>query len=144
MASNWNGLTILERKNRACSRALIGIGMRVAVETKNVTHVISGTLRRSVHAAPSGYSPSEDAEEQLAESTDKGGQQQDLMIYYPLTPDQDPTVAGLTLLEVGSWLPYACAEWVGRGHPGVTQGLELARTTNDAVVLQAFVEEGLV
>lgn len=135
MASNWQGLTIKERKDRACGRAIIAIGMQVAVETKSVTHVISGTLRRSVHAAPAGYSPDEMSEEQTAET-------QDLMVLYPI--EEVPTVAGLSILEVGSWLPYACAEWVGRGHPGVTQGLELARSRTDATVLAAFAQEGLV
>lgn len=112
--------------------------MQVAVETKTVTHVISGTLRRSVHAAPEGYAPNEEKEEQ-----DATPEQNDLMIMYPLAVEEVPTEGGLTLCEVGSWLPYACAEWVGRGHPGVTQGLELARPRTDATVLKAFKEEGL-
>jgi hypothetical protein len=138
MASNWNGLAILERKDRACSRALISIATQVAMETKTVTHVISGTLRRSVHAAPAGYAPDEEREEQ-----DATPEQNDLTIMYPLAIEEVPTEAGLTLCEVGSWLPYACAEWVGRGHPGVTQGLELARARTDATVFAAFASEGL-
>jgi hypothetical protein len=47
-------------------------------------------------------------------------------------------------VEVGSWLDYACVEWVGRGHPGVTQGLEAVRGARaDLIVAQAFREERL-
>lgn len=133
MARTWHGMTIQDKSNRACARALIGIGMETSRATKLVTHRISGTLARSVHAAPVGY---EGAEEDATEATGS-----DLMMQHAGTI---PTIHPLgRAIEVGSWLPYACAEWIGRGHPGITQGLENARTKANVIIAQAFREEGL-
>lgn len=134
MARYWGGLTLEERKNRATGRALIAIGMEATVATKRITHKISGTLARSVHPAPAGYDPDENREEDDARSSDL------LRSFMDLEPTHLP---GEVIIEVGSWLPYACAEWVGRGHPGITQGLELARAKTDVIIRQAFREEGL-
>lgn len=126
----WYGDAIKFRAHRAAGRAIVGLSERVAAETKEVSHVISGTLRRSVHAAPRGYDGSSD--EFIAQNNDMGGT--------PFEPTQTATGAQA---EVGSWVAYACAEWIGRGHPGVTQGLELARVAADTIVRKAFEEEGL-
>lgn len=137
-SSSWNGLNVIQHKDRAAARALIAIGTNVAIETKTVTHRISGTLARSVHAAPVGYDGKDD--ERVA--GDKPGEQnQDMMLMF--AEIQPLKLGGEHIIEVGSWLPYACAEWVGRGHPGVTQGLELARERADAIMEKAFFEEGL-
>lgn len=133
VARTWNGMELQDRLHRAAGRSIIGIGQAIAVETKRVTHVMEGTLKRSVHAAPAGYDGSGD--EDLAESSD-------LMLLLG-APQAVIGPLGATL-EVGSWLPYACVEWVGRQHPGVTQGLEVVRGHHaDSIVFQAFREEGL-
>ncbi len=130
------------RSKRATGRATVALGVGAASETKRVTHVIFGTLRRSVHAAPAGSPEGHEADLRDAESTEQGGAGLDLLLergaplptYTPFGP----------VVEVGSWLPYACVEWVGRGHPGVTQGVEAIRGPYaDAVVRRAFAEEGL-
>lgn len=126
----WYGGILKERIDRASGRAIVAIAENVSAETKQVTHVISGTLARSVHAAPIGYDGSGD--EGRAATTDLGGQ-----------PVEATVTASGARVEVGSWLPYACAEWVGRNHPGVTQGLELARVQADVIVHAAFKAEGL-
>ena len=132
-------MEIQDKVNRASGRAIVGIGVAVAIETKLVTHVISGTLRRSVHAAPEGY---EVEFGRYGAGDEEMAQQGDLMMIYG-PPSPTPTPFG-PVIEVGSWLPYACAEWVGRGHPGVTQGLEMVRGRRaDLIVAQAFREEGL-
>ena len=129
----WFGPTIQQRVNRAAGRAIIGAGTLIAVNTKVVTHVLHGNLRRSVHVAPFPYEGADD-DETLAE---KGV---DLLIETP-HPTQTPIGP---VVQVGSWMPYACVEWVGRGHPGVTQGLEMSRGKKmDAIFVQAFAEEGL-
>ena len=130
----WHGDEIRIRVNRASGRGIVGIGEATSVETKRVTHVgLSGNLRRSVHAAPVGYDGSND--ESTAELSD-------------LTSviDGEPTSTPLgPAVEVGSWLDYACAEWVGRSHPGVTQGLEQVRGARaDRIMRKAFAEEGLM
>ena len=133
MARTWEGLTFQARAHRAAGRASIGIGMAVAADTKRLTHRVSGTLARSVHAA--APSADHDGDENSALT-------QDLMMskgfIIPGASPEGPT------LEVGSWLPYACAEWIGRNHPGITQGLEGVRGARaTSIVMQAFREEGL-
>lgn len=135
MARSWNGMTIEQRVNRAAGRAIVAIGVNVAVDTKRVSHRISGTLVRSVHAAPAGES--HDEERELREAQQGG----DLLLLGGQV-HATPTPFG-PAIEVGSWLPYACVEWVGRQHPGVEQGLEMARGRVDAIIVQAFREEGL-
>lgn len=134
----WEGLTIKKKIDRAGGRAIVGIGMVAVVETKRVTHVLSGTLRRSTHmAAPGEY---HDDDEHEAERVEDGGRGKDL----GLKPAHAAHTPIGQVIEVGSWLPYACVEWVGRMHPGITQGIEAARGARaDAVVRQAFREEGL-
>ena len=129
----WFGDELEMRMRRAAGRGIVAIGMNVVRETKPITHRISGTLARSVHAAPLGYE-GYDEDEREAPSVD-------LMLLHGVPP-ATPTPLGAAV-EVGSWLPYACVEWVGRGHPGVTQGLELARSQATSIMTRAFKEEGL-
>jgi hypothetical protein len=134
VSRTWNGLTLQHKIDRAAGRAIVGIGVLASVETKRVTHKVTGTLSRSVHAAePMEYHESDEVDA-------AGGA--DLMM------DAGQLHAAKTyvgrVIEVGSWISYACAEWVGRGHPGVTQGLEVSRGVRaDNIVKQAFMEEGL-
>jgi hypothetical protein len=134
--NSWFGPEIVARINRASGRAIVGIGMAVAVETKVVTHVVSGNLRRSIHAAPVRYT---DAEADLRNVESFA----DLMLLYgPPPPTRTPLGPAI---EVGSWLPYACVEWVGRMHPGITLGLEAVRGQRaHRIVYTAFKAEGLV
>jgi len=133
VAKTWNGLDFLARLDRAAGRSIVAIGVNVAVETKRITHKQSGTLARSTHAAP--RSANHNSDEGLAQAGDlmsMGG-----------TPKAEHSEFG-PAIEVGSWLPYACVEWVGRAHPGLQQGLEAVRGARaDAIVAQAFAEEGL-
>jgi hypothetical protein len=133
MERSWNGDDLVVKSRRAAGRAIIGIGMQVSVETKRLTHVVEGTLRRSIHAAPAGYDGADD--EVRAESADlmSGGNM----------PEASYRAEG-AVIEVGSWLPYACVEWIGRGHPGITQGLESVRgSMADSIVRAAYRQEGL-
>ncbi len=130
----WYGPEVKKRVHRATGRALIAFGTRVAVETKMVTHVVTGTLRRSIHAAPAHY--------EGAYSDEKMAPDQDLLLTAHMV-EATPVPQGYAI-EVGSWMPYACVEWIGRGHPGVTQGLEAARPAAGAIFEKAFREEGLL
>lgn len=130
---DWHGKSIQARVHRASARSILRIGEEIAAATKRITHVQFGTLRRSIHVAPAGYDGAGD------EGAAKNG---DLMRGASWI---DAGVAGANpVVEVGSWLPYACAEWIGRGHPGITQGLEMVRGVQaDAIVVAAFKAEGL-
>lgn len=134
MARMWNGLTIQDKAHRAAGRAIIGIGLQVAVDAKRLTHVISGTLSRSIHVAP--LAASHDDDQELAESG------ADLMLGSSfIKPTPGPFGP---LIEVGSWLDYACVEWVGRRHPGINEAMEAARGSRaNRIVWQAWHEEGL-
>lgn len=139
MARVWNGLELQERVNRAAGRAIVAIGTDVAVNTKRVTHRITGTLARSVHVAPPGQEHDDEQELRQAQTTD--------LMLSSFGATSFATRIGTALgpaVEVGSWLPYACVEWVGRQHPGVQQGLEMSRGARaDLIVMTAFREEGL-
>lgn len=135
MAREWHGMTIKDKMARANARALIAIGVNISAETKRITHRISGTLARSIHVAEVGYEGG-DSDEAMAAIGDL------LYTTMPAGPSRGPFGPAI---EVGSWLPYACVEWVGRQHPGITQGLEMVRGERmDAIVKQAYIEEGLV
>jgi hypothetical protein len=125
----WFGPEIELRMRRATGRAVIAIGVNVAADTKRLTHVISGNLRRSVHTAPADYDGSGDLK--LAKESD---------IPNHLEPTEVPEGAQI---QVGSWLPYACVEWIGRGHPRITQGLEMQRGIRSyTIVREAMRQEG--
>lgn len=131
VTQEWYGPEFLARLNQAAGRAIATIGVNVAIETKRVTHVQFGTLRRSVHAAPA--TQTHDGDLNTATSSDM----------LNMAPETDESPWGPSI-EVGSWLPYACVEWVGRGHPGVTEGMEMVRGARvQAIVAQAFYEAGL-
>jgi len=133
MERSWHGLELEERVQHATGRAIIGIGMAVVVNTKEITHVITGTLRRSTHMAPVDYDGSGD---------ESAAQTQDMSMLMS-SPEVHHDALGASI-EVGSWLPYACAEWIGRGHPGITQGVESVRgVRTQRIVAQSFAEEGL-
>jgi hypothetical protein len=128
----WYGDILEARMRRAAGRSVIAIGENVAADTKRVTHVISGNLRRSVHTAPAGYLGADDLAHAVLEDIPGVND-----VGLTLTPEG-------AVIEVGSWMPYACVEWVGRGHPGVTQGLEANRGARPTLIIKkAFAEEGL-
>ncbi len=134
MARSWNGLEIQQRVHRAAARSIIGIGMEMAMDGKRISHHISGTLVRSIHVAPLGAPHGED--EKISASVD--------MMFAGGRIEATKTPLG-PAVEVGSWLPYACVEWVGRDHPGITQALEAVRGARaDMIVATAWREEGLI
>ena len=133
VARRWEGLTVQDRIHRAAGRAIVGIGVLVAADTKRITHKVSGDLARSVHAAPPSHP--HDGDEEAAKNGD--------LMLLPGQLKAARTPVG-EVIEVGSWMPYACVEWEGRGHPGITEGLEAVRGVRaDSIVRQAFREEGL-
>ena len=53
----WYGPAIAAQAERAAGRAIVAIGENISAETKQVTHVITGTLARSVHVASEAILP---------------------------------------------------------------------------------------
>lgn len=125
----WEGNEILARARRALGRGLIGVGMEVVRDGKMNAHVISGTMRRSIHLAPPGYATDD---ERAAEVED---------VPNTLIPDE---IGGIDwVIAAGSWVPYACVEEVGRGHQFMTPALDVGAGKAARIMQQAFAEEGL-
>lgn len=124
----WKGNELVMRAQRALGRGIIGVGMVAVVAGKEHADVITGTMRRSIHLAPPGYATDDEAEAQRGEM-----------------PNQlEPTMVGTDwVIAVGSWVPYACVEEVGRGHQFMTPAVDVARGKTEGIMLQAFAEEGL-
>lgn len=132
MSGVWYGLELEARAQAASATAAIELADSIVEDTKRLVHVISGDLRRSIHSAPVGYMDAE-----IDESSASHGDIDNV------SNPGEIQHAGGPQLEVGSWLPYACVEWVGRGHPGITQGLEMNRLKATALMIEAFRGEGL-
>lgn len=133
----WTGDEVVVAARRALGRGIIAIGENVSVRGKEHAHVISGTMRRSIHVAlPSDdHSGDEDA---AAGGLDLGE------TIRPQRPDQQ--AGGMKqVIEVGSWVPYACVEEVGRNHQFMTPAVqEVQGARSAAIMYQAFREEGLL
>ena len=131
---DWEGHGISLQVKRAMGRGLIGIGMAVSTEGKRNAHVISGTMMRSIHTAPHGYSGGND--EASAASSDLGN----------VSSVSDIGKTGFdSVIDVGSWMSYACVEEVGRGHAFMQPAVEsVSGARAVALMTRAFAEEGLV
>ena len=126
----WHGPELFLRVHRALGRGLIGIGMVVVVAGKRNAHVISGTMRRSIHLAGTEYTGGND---------DTAAQRGELASVTVPTADSPTSWA----VQAGSWMPYACVEEVGRGHQFMTPALDDGRLAAFPIMRQAFAEEGL-
>ncbi len=128
--SIWLGNEQIVQAQRAAGRGLIAIGEHMSVIAKGHADVVTGTMRRSIHTAPAQYDGAGD--EDQAKQADIPGTTR-------------PTQQGTTqIIEVGSWVPYACVEEVVRGHQFMTPAFqEMQGSASDAIMAQAFMEEGM-
>jgi hypothetical protein len=99
-------------------RGTIAIGEAVVTFATQYAHVISGDLRRSIHAAKVGSLGMIAVNAETAK--DKNG----------------------ALLDVGSWLDYACVEETGRMHQYMHPAIEQARGYATHIMATAFKAEG--
>lgn len=130
----WDGQEIAMRSKRAMGRGLIGIANAVVTEGKRNAHVISGTMMRSIHAAPHGYSGGNDAAEAATQDLAMGASVVDVS-----------TTGFDAVIDVGSWMPYACVEEVGRGHAFMAPAVQMVSGPRSVgLMTQAFAEEGLI
>lgn len=122
VAKNWEGDELLARAARATGRGLVGIATSITSHAKVFVHKMSGDLRRSIHAAKPASSGQREAR----------------------TGSDAKLADDLFLLEVGSWLDYACVEEVGRGHQFMQPAVETVSGAEAFNVMKrAWMEEGL-
>lgn len=128
----WRGGELQLRQRRAYGRGLIGIGEAVATRGKENAHVITGTMRRSIHTAEPDYTGGNDLG--IAQG---GGEPRNL---------DEPVFEGIdAALEVGSWVPYACVEETGRGHTFMAPAVEeVSGAIAEGLMREAFAQEGLL
>lgn len=117
----WHGDEFKARSRRANGRAIVGMAEHTAVEMTKAAHVLSGDLKRSIHAAKI-----------------------DTMGAVEASPESAREKVDVWVLEVGSWLPYACVE---NNHGGTHRfadiGWELTKPKFEAKLERAWREEGL-
>jgi hypothetical protein len=116
---DWHGDEIERRFRRALGRATIAVGEGVSNEAKRQVHVQSGDLRRSIHAAAGSNVEGEPGASEENIKTTEG-----------------------SLLEVGSWLDYACVEEVGRMHQYMHPAVGIISKTAHLTFVEAFKQEG--
>jgi hypothetical protein len=117
----WNGDELLRARRRADGRAVIGMGAQVSNEMQGQAHVISGDLKRSIHAA-----------------------KVDTMGTVGATTSTVRTGPDTVELEVGSWIAYACVENNRGGtHRFADNGWRLAEPTFDGILQRAYREEDM-
>jgi len=120
-SASWSGDELILRGQRALARATIAWGEHTSAAMKEVAHVISGDLRNSIHAA--GAENAEGSPEATEDNVVLGDQ---------------------GIVEVGSWLPYACVEENRGGeHRFATRGYEATAGIGIIALEKAFEEEGL-
>lgn len=155
----WDGDEIMVRVDRAIGRSVISIGERTAATAKTIVHVESGTLRRSIHTSVIGAFHAADEEEAHGTGpaphhvpgvyvSDIPGSTvgldladaRDHLLDWAAVEAGHPHVA---IVEVGSWIAYACVEETGRQHHYMLPAFEMTAPTGWITIEEAFREEGL-
>jgi hypothetical protein len=124
----WNGDELKRRARRAMGRADVSIGEQIGAEATIIVHKISGNLGRSIHTAPIPYVGRQDEAE---------------VVVGNLATARNVLDGFTALVEVGSWLAYACVEETGRKHYYIAPAAELVLPTGHITIKAAFKEEGL-
>lgn len=115
---NFNFNELEPRIARARGRAVIAVGEGVSSHAKKFVDVVSGDLMRSIHMAAPDSSGTVKPTQHNVQRGDSG------------------------LVEVGSWLNYACVEETGRMHQFMAPAIDAVRPQVFRTVKQAFREEG--
>lgn len=115
----WHGQRIKRKLERAVARATIAWAMLVSTEAKMDVHRVTGTLSRSIHAAPSNYDGGSDI--MLAKASALSG----------IVGQVPRWLGNRSVAEVaaGSWIDYAKTE---RQRGGTHDWLSRAVTVADA------------
>lgn len=155
--TEWDGDMILRKVDRAIGRSVIGIGEHISAEAKVIVHKQTGTLARSIHVAK--INGDHELDEELAHGPGKGGERPEhtppsrvgnpLFETVGMDLGLEPVLASevvhehSALVEVGSWIAYACVEETGRHHQYMQPAFEMVEPTGWETIEQAFDEEGL-
>lgn len=124
---DWQGAQVLTKAKRAIERAEVATLEEASAEATRVVHRITGTLARSIHAAPIDYVGP--ADESVARSGRKIMNAADI-----------PTWQGWQAMgEVGSWISYAIYE--ERRHPYLAPSFHMATQQFTTKLHQAFDSE---
>ena len=124
---------IMLKAKRATGRGVISIGEQIVSESKQIVHVQTGTLRRSLHvAAPDEMHFTDEDEARIRDLNE-----QVLEWHQIMSDDQLQAV-----IEAGSWLPYACVEECGRQHHYVLPAYDMIYPTMSITMRAAFAAEG--
>lgn len=129
----WHGDEIMTKARRATGRGIISIGEQIVSEAKQIVHVQSGTLRRSLHTAPADEMHFADEDEARIRDLNE----QVLEWHQIMSDDQL-----MAVIEAGSWLPYACVEECGRQHHYVLPAYDMIYPTMSVTMRAAFAAEG--
>ena len=127
--TQWFGGQIKAGAERAQLRAALAWGEQVSSRAKMRAHRISGTLSRSIHAAPEDYDRDDEPQAKTAEVP---------------TVRPSPTPDGV-IIAAGSWMSYAEFERRrGGAHDWLTQPAEESNAKFPITLRQAWAEEGLI
>lgn len=131
---NWKGDDVKRRAHRAIERGMIATAETAVSEAKQRVHRLTGTLSRSIHAAPAQYNGEHDHRRaRIIDLAEDGGIAQGL----PTWRDDS------AIIWVGSWLPYAFVEEVVRKHTYLGPAFDLAKARAVEKFRMAFAQEGL-
>jgi hypothetical protein len=133
---NWKGAEIKSKVKRAVSRSMIAWAETAVYNMKTRVHRLTGTLSRSIHAAPRDYQGSGD--EGSAASPPKGS-----AMTLPAMGEIPQWVGDGAVVRVGSWISYAKYENDrGGDHQFLEPAVEAATSGYHAQLEQAMREEG--
>jgi len=125
---------LLKRKNRAVAKAQVAMARDMILLAKDIVHVITGTLQRSIHAAPLNYLGEGDYARAI-----NGEDLGEMFI-----DDFNQFMRGRSVeIEVGSWIPYANIEENVRAHHFLLPAFNAVTAKQEQYYHQAFREEGL-
>jgi hypothetical protein len=110
----------------------------IVASAKENAHVVTGTLRRSIHAAPAEYTGENDFDF-ARHDIDLFDMQGDATMELPTWESES-----IATVLVGSWIPYAIYEEVRPGHEYLQPAYEASLDAVADIFRQAFEEEGAV
>lgn len=127
----WHGKKVEAKAKRAIESASVQWGVTVAQKAKGIVHRLSGTLSRSLHAAPDNYNIDDTAAAMVSTM--------------PLEVGNIPRwVGSKAMVAAGSWIDYAIYE---KARGGLHDFLSTpARETNSKygdMLRRAFARQGL-
>lgn len=134
----WLGSEVSARTALAENAALVAIAQDVVAGGKMYVHRLTGTLSRSIHAAPVGYEDGEGDRGSAMAGSDLGGA-------FGMSIDMVTQQGNGAAIWAGSWIIYAYIQEIIRGNLYMTQAVDdVSGERAQSHMTQAFAEAGLV